>query len=186
MAANIQSGERYETQVGALWSGLSLTLARLEAVAGTPERLEEDHVAELLKGLQYRLHLAAESVVGLSPPADSEDAHGELSAALEGARDATAEVIAALEEAGLRTVELIVHEWRGALFRVRLAQLRLTGGRRDIPRLQPLPVFRAPLTAFVLTAGGAAAFAYGAAVGPWPIWVLGMIAVCASLLGYRP
>ncbi len=186
MAAETQAGERYATQVGELWTGLSLTLARLESIAASPERLAHDDTLDALRGLQYRLHTASESVVGLSPPAASAPAHTELGAALEGARDATAEVIDAIEEAGASAVDLVLHEWRGALFRVRLARLRLGGGRREAATLPPLPGFRAPLVAFVLSAVGAGAFAYGATAGPWPVWVAGMIAVCASLLLYRP
>jgi len=186
VAADTQAGERYASQVGELWSGLSLTLAQLEAIAGSPERLDDERIVEVLRSLQYRLHTAGESVVGLSPPADSEHAHTELEIALEGARDATAEVIDAIDEDGPGAADTIVHEWRGALFRVRLAQLRLTGGRKSTADPQPLTGFRAPLIALILTAGGAAAFAYGATAGPWPIWVAGMIAVCASLLSYRP
>ena len=74
MAAETQAGERYATQVGELWSGLSLTLARLEAIASAPERLEDDDVVDTLRLLQYRLHAASESVVGLSPPLASESA----------------------------------------------------------------------------------------------------------------
>ena len=82
----------------------------------------------------------------------------------------------------------MVYEWRGALFRVRLARLRLAG--------EPPPPGAAAAAAAAgsrrrsprraLTIGGTAAFAVGATVGPWPLWVAGMIAVCLSLLVYRP
>jgi hypothetical protein len=181
-----RAGERYATQVGELWSGLSRTLARLEAVAGAPEQLRDDEVVDALRTLQYRLHMASESVVGLSPPAASEPAHSELAAALEGARDVTGDVVDAVEDAGVGGVETLLHEWRGALFRVRLARLRLTDDRRAAEPAQQPPSFRAPLSALVLTCAGAAAFAGGATFGPWPVWVAGMVAICCSLLLYRP
>ena len=40
--------------------------------------------------------------------------------------------------------------------------------------------------ATILTVVGAAAFAVGATAGPWPLWVAGMLAICISLLMYRP
>jgi hypothetical protein len=81
----------------------------------------------------------------------------------------------------------MLHEWRGALFRVRLARLRLTGPpNRPGERGEEIPKLHAPLVASGLTVAGAAAFAVGATSGPWPLWVAGMLAVCLSLLLYRP
>ena len=187
VAPEAQAGLRYASQVGELWSELSLTLARLESIALHPELLDEEETARALRRLQYRLHLASESVLGLSPPAAAEHAHIELAEALAGARDATGDVAIAVDEHGGQGVDPMLFEWRGALFRVRLARLRLTGeqppqtpGRPQLPRLE------APLAASVLTIGGTAAFAVGATAGPWPLWVAGMIAVCLSLLLYRP
>jgi hypothetical protein len=81
----------------------------------------------------------------------------------------------------------MVYEWRGALFRVRLARLRLAGDPpATAPQRPQLPRIEAPLAASALTIGGTAAFAVGATIGPWPLWVAGMIAVCLSLLIYRP
>jgi hypothetical protein len=186
VAPEAQTGQRYATQVGELWSGLAQTLACLEALAAEPERLDDEAV-EALRRLQYRLHSASEYTLGLSPPADSEPAHSELAAALTGARDATGEVVGAIEHAGAAAVDSLVHEWRGALFRVRLARLRLTGPRKaPAAAREELPKLGAPLFASALTIGGAAAFAVGATVGPWPVWVVGMVAVCVSLLFYRP
>jgi hypothetical protein len=187
VAPEIQAGERYATQVGELWSGLSQTLVRLESIALAPEWLDEDETVDSLRQLQYRLHRASESVFGLSPPAAAEPAHSELAAALSAARDATGEVVEAVDLHGRRGVDGILYEWRGALFRVRLARLRLTGG--GTPQHKPveqIPNVHAPLAASLLTAGGAAAFAIGATIGPWPVWVAGMLAVCVSLLFYRP
>jgi hypothetical protein len=187
VAPETQAGERYATQVGELWTGLSQTLARLEAIAVTPDLLESDETVDALRRLQYRLHTASESVLGLSPPKAAAPAHSELASALAGARDATGEVVEAVDATGSHGVDSMLYEWRGALFRVRLARLRLTGGRiLGSEPGEPLPRLRAPLVASALTVAVAAAFAVGATAGPWPLWVAGMLAVCVSLLLYRP
>src|SRR5207237_305321 len=82
----------YASALAGLWSDLSRTLARLEAIAGDPEERLEDAL-ETLPPLQYALHRASELVVGIEPPPGAEVAHAELAAALEDARDATAEVL---------------------------------------------------------------------------------------------
>jgi hypothetical protein len=186
MAAETQAGERYATHLGELWSGLSQTLVRLESIAGAPERLDDNETVDALRRLQYRLHTASVSVLGLSPPVDAEPAHSELAAALTGARDATGEVVEAVDAAGSRGVDTMLHEWRGALFRIRLARLRITGSPPPAPATGSIPKLHAPLHAALLTLCGTAAFSIGAALGIWPIWVAGVIAVCASLLLYRP
>ena len=58
------------------------------------------------------------------PPPAAEDLHEELVAALTEARDATAEVAYAVEIDEAEGVEPLLPEWRGSLFRVRLARLR--------------------------------------------------------------
>jgi hypothetical protein len=190
LAPRTGTGERYATQMGELWSGLTRTLARLEQIAADPEQLPDGDLVEALRRLQYRLHAASEHAYGLVPPAGAETAHAELAAALAGARDATAEVAEAVEEAGAEAATLLVHEWRGALFRVRLARLRLAGPPRPrapaASEASPRPPLAAPLAAFVLALGGALAFVVGATLGPWPVWVAGILAVCASVLVYRP
>jgi hypothetical protein len=190
LAPRTGTGERYATQMGELWSGLARTLSRLERIAGDPEVLGDDDVIDTLRRLQYRLHASSEHAYGLVPPAGAETAHAELAAALAGARDATAEVAEIVEEAGGDAAAMLVHEWRGALFRVRLARLRLAGPPKrpavavveDVQRAQ----VAAPLAAFLLALGGALAFVVGATVGPWPLWVAGILAVCGSVLAYRP
>jgi len=178
--------ERYATQMGELWSALARTLGRLDRLAAEPDLLAEDD-APGLRRLQYRLHQVGERVYGLAPPAGAATAHAELCAALAGAREATAEVADALEEDGNDGVPPLVHEWRGALFRVRLARLRLAAPeRRTTPESSSNRTIRVPLGASVLVVLGAAAFAFGAAANRWPVWLAGMLAVCASALAYRP
>jgi hypothetical protein len=40
--------------------------------------------------------------------------------------------------------------------------------------------------AFLLALCGALAFAAGATLGLWPVWVAGLLAVCGSVVAYRP
>src|SRR4051794_11912345 len=179
LAAKTGTGQRYATQMGELWSGLTRTLSRLESLAGDPELLGDDDAVEALRRLQYGLHSASEHAYGLVPPAGAETAHAELAAALAGARDATAEVVEAIEEAGVDGAAILVHEWRGALFRVRLARLRLAGPRRPTPQAADAPEggVAVPLAAFLLALGGALAFVVGATIGPWPLWIVGIAGV---------
>jgi hypothetical protein len=188
VAPRTTSGERYVTQMGELWSGLSRTLGRLDRIAGEPRSLEDGETLDVLQRLQYRLHMAGERVYGLAPPAGAEAAHRELWASLAVARDATADVVEALTEDGPETAGLLVHEWRGALFGVRLARLRLLGPRRPEEPAEPPPArrFTMPFVACVLVTAGAGAFVLGATTGRWPLWLAGMLAVCGAALGYRP
>jgi hypothetical protein len=189
VAPEAQARERYASEVGELWSGLAGTLVRLEALAGSPTRLGDDEGLDELRLLQYRLHAASEGAVGLSPPAAAESFHGELASALSDARDATGELIEAVELDGPGAVEPRIYEWRGALFRVRLARLRL-GGHESVPAVEdedePLPGIGAPLASLALSLGGTVAFLVGATVGPWSLWMCGAVALCASLVVYRP
>ena len=191
MAAEAGTGQpyAYATQVGRLWSGVTGTLTRLEAIAGDPARLEDDDAAATLRGLQYRLHLACERAYGLAPPAGTAVFHEELAGAIEAARDVTGEVVETLEVEGAGAVDLLVHEWRGALFRVRLARLRLAGPR---PRAVPEPSRpggaprAAALLALVLAVAGTVTFTLGANAGEWPIWTVGIAALCAGFIVYKP
>jgi len=180
-------GERYATQVGALWCSLARTLAELDQVAADPVRIDPDD-ADTIRRLQYRLHCASEDAFALAPPAGVERVHTELASALEAARDATADVLEALEEDGPEAVLPCVYEWRGALFRVRLARLRLAPPRAREPEHAPLRTrdLRRPLAAAVLVVAGAAAFTTGAVAASWPLWVAGLLAICVSFFAYRP
>lgn len=175
--------------MGELWSGLARTLTRLDVFAGEPALLDEDTASQSLRRLQYALHLASEHAYGLLPPPGAATAHAELADALACARDATAEIAEAASLWGAEGVEPLVHEWRGALFRVRLARLRLAP---PAPRVPHEPEENAttglagPLVAFLLALLGAVAFVAGATLGLWPVWSLGMLAVCGSVFAYRP
>jgi hypothetical protein len=188
VAATTGISERYATEMGALWSGIARTLVRLEGVAAEPEQLADDAVQHALRRLQYSLHLAGEHAAGLDPPAGARDAHAELLDAITGARDATAEVAEAVAVWGAAGVDALLHEWRGALFRVRLARLRLTGSapRRALPAPPPRSSIVQPLLSFLLALLGAVAFVAGATVGLWPLWVAGLAAVCGAVAVYRP
>jgi hypothetical protein len=181
-------GERYATQVGVLWSGLARTLYELEQLAADPAQLDDEDSLEALRRLQYRLHTAGERAYGLAPPAGVEPVHAELAAALVGARDATGELVDAVDDGGGEAALPYLHEWRGALFRVRLARLRLTAPpRRELkPEAATERSIRAPLIAFALTLAGAFAFAGGALTGLWPLWMVGLLAVCGGFLVYKP
>jgi hypothetical protein len=180
-------GERYATQVGALWSGLARTLFELEQLAADPSQLDDEVSLDLLRRLQYRLHSASERAYGFAPPAGIEPVHAELAAALAGARDATSELVDAVDDGGAEAALVFVHEWRGALFRVRLARLRLAAPqmRPDAREPEAERSLRRPFLAVALTIAGSIAFATGAVSGPWPLWAAGLLAVCGSLLIYK-
>lgn len=188
MGPSTRTGERYAVQMGELWTGLARTLTRLDVVAGEPERLDADGAETSLRRLQYALHVSSEVAYGLEPPPGAATAHAELADALACARDATAEVAEAVGLWGAVGAEPLVHEWRGALFRVRLARLRLAAApRRAAPEPEPEPGgVTWPLAAFLLALCGAVAFVGGATLGLWPLWASGMLAVCGSVLAYRP
>jgi hypothetical protein len=188
VAAGTGTNEVYAEELGELWAGLLRTLTRLDVAAAEPDRLDEEGAERSLRRLQYALHVSSEHVVGLQPPPGGETAHAELEAALACARDATAEVADAVSIFGASGVEPLLHEWRGALFRVRLARMRLAPPPQPPVRLkrdERHSVVR-PLIAFLLALFGAVGFVGGATTAIWPIWAAGLLAVCISVLVYRP
>jgi hypothetical protein len=166
------------------WSGLSGTLRGLESLAAHSRRLDEDDVAEL-RALQYRLHWSSELLAGVEPPPGARDAHDDLADALVDARDATGEFAGAID-AGSSAIPLVLLEWRGALFRVRLARMRVPAARQ-IPREAPAPGFPYLAAAATgLTILGVVAFTAGAVLVLWPVWAIGLVLVAGGYLTYRP
>ena len=177
--------ERYASALAGLWESLSTTLARLDAVAVDMRSL--DAAAGKLPVLQNRLHWAGELIAGIEPPAGSERAHAELAVALRCARDATGEMREALELEGVMGAWRRVHEWRGALFNVRLARRRLEAGSAAAEtRVERIAGFNwRPALALVLVLAGTVAFTAGAVTGLWPVWAVGLALVGASFLPFE-
>lgn len=185
-AAGTTERERYASALAGLWESLASTLVRLEAVATDVHSL--DDAEERLPVLQNRLHWAGELVAGIEPPPGAERAHAELGVALETARDATGEVREVLETEGASAAWLLVHEWRGALFGVRLARHRLgLGTHAPAPAAeQEDGVQWSAALATALVLAGTAAFTAGAIAVLWPVWALGLGLVAASFLVFEP
>jgi hypothetical protein len=179
------AAREYAGTMAGFWSGLSRTLHGLETLALDPRRLDADAVASL-RALQYRLHWSSELLAGVEPPPGARSAHAELADALVDARDATGEFADALE-AGDGAASALLLEWRGALFRVRLARVRLSirPPRAAVAESgDGFPAAAAVATA--LTVAGVAAFTAGAVLVLWPVWALGLALVAAGYLAYRP
>ena len=175
--------ESYEAAIAGVWTDLRTTLHRLEVLAADPdESLARDDAAERLGGLQYSLHRSAELVAGLEPPLEAETGHEELASALTDARDATAEIAYVLEVDDAEEAGPYVYEWRGALFRVRLAQLRLSSpvAQAPAPSAPHGPSARRLLLAWALVAVGALVLAAGAVAG---VWLLAAVGLAAFALG---
>lgn len=174
--------ERYASALAGLWESLSSTLARLDAAAADIWAL--DDAGGQLPILQNRLHWAGELVAGIEPPPGAERAHAELAVALQSARDATGELREALETEGPSAAWLRVHEWRGALFNVRLARHRLEAGSRVVEReADPeTGVDWSGVFSVLLAFAGIVAFTAGAVATLWPVWALGLGLVAASFL----
>jgi hypothetical protein len=155
------------------WTGLSGTLRELDTIAAEGKRLDDAVVAPL-RTLQYRLHWSS---------AGARDAHDELRDSLADARDATAEMVEAIELGGHDAAAELIFEWRGALFRVRLARMRLGVQPRPEPS-GGRPPYRAA-SAAGLAVCGAAAFLAGAVLIVWPLWAAGIALVAGALLVQR-
>jgi hypothetical protein len=172
----------YAGTMAGFWSGLSGTLRALDAIAADGDRLDQGAVGPL-RTLQYRLHWSSELLDGVLPPAGARDAHDELRDSLADARDATAEMVEAIELGGHDAAAQLLFEWRGALFRVRLARMRL--GVQPKPESSTgRPPYRAA-TATALAVLGAAAFLAGAVLIVWPLWPAGIALVAGALLAQR-
>ncbi len=184
-SAGTSAARQYAGTMAGFWSALSRTLHGLETLASDPRRLDADAVGAL-RSLQYRLHWSSELLAGVDPPPGARSAHAELADALVDARDATGEFADAIEAGDGNTSALLL-EWRGALFRVRLARVRLS--IRPPRPAAPLPGQGFPLAAAIATAltiAGVAAFTAGAVLVLWPVWALGLALVASGYLAYRP
>lgn len=191
MRPGVSSGQRqgYAAAISGLWKRVALAVSELEAIAADPELRLDDEAIELLPELQYALHAGAELALGIEPPVGAEAAHSELAAALAAARDATADLAEAAEDGGFYAAEPLIPEWRGALFRVRLARLRLATPSPLPAPLMPIdeepPTARGAFPAILFVVAGAAAFAGGATIALWPLWALGLVLVAGALFIYR-
>ena len=175
--------QTYATTIAGLWDGLARTLAELDSIAADPEAIS----GARLPSLQYALHLSGERIAGLTPPLGSETVHEELAAAIADARDSTAEVADVIEVFGESAAALLVWEWRGALFRVRLARHRLLNPEplRSDPLRPALPPPRRAAISTALICTAAAALLAGAVVGHWPLVAAGMLALCGGMIAQR-
>jgi hypothetical protein len=178
------AAREYAGTMAGFWSGLSRTLHALDSIAADPRRLDEDAIVSL-RTLQYRLHRSSELLDGVEPPVGAQDAHDELRDSLVDAREATAEMVEALEYGGSEAADELLLEWRGTLFRVRLARLRLAG-RPDPQPDDPEPRAHSAAVASCLAVLGAAAFVAGAALILWPLWAVGLALVVGALVVHRP
>jgi hypothetical protein len=200
MERTVRGGERrqYAAAVADLWEGLGTALTRLERIAeGPPERVAEEGWDEL-PVLQYHLHTGAELAVGFEPPSGTQAVHDELVAALAQARDATAQVLFAVDAQDDELVEHSLPEWRGALFRVRLARLRalerltvpvrLDGGPAapPEPRAGTMSSPAAAIAATCLAIAGAMLFTAGAVLAAWPVWAAGLALFAGGFVLFRP
>jgi hypothetical protein len=200
MEPSVRTGGRqtYSAAVTDLWERVGTALTRLERIAESPaDVLAEEHSDEL-PGLQYSLHAGAELAVGIEPPPAAEDLHEELVAALTEARDATAEVAYAVEIDDADGVEPLLPEWRGSLFRVRLARLRALERTNALAAETPAPPPRrrkadepegtsvTAIVATVLILGGAFLFTAGAVLVAWPVWAAGLALFAGGFVLYRP
>jgi hypothetical protein len=122
-------------------------------------------------------------VHGLAPPRDAVGTQVELADALECARDATAFVADALEEGGAAAAGPLVWEWRGALFRVRLARRRVADvdAAPPQPPVAESPSLRRPILSSLAVVAGVALVVMGALADLWPLWTAGIAAVLAGV-----
>lgn len=199
MERTLRTGERqaYAAALASLWERVGAVLVRLERIADSPAAAADELVDEL-PGLQYRLHSGAELAVGIDPPLGAEAAHADLVGALAEARDATAEIAGALESRDTELVQALLPEWRGSLFRVRLARLRVLerpvvqprsetiapARRQDAPAEEGISLSAVLATLLVL--GGALLFTAGAVLVAWPLWAAGLALFAGGFILYRP
>ncbi|MDX6513615.1 MAG: hypothetical protein QOE36_3119 [Gaiellaceae bacterium] len=182
------SRQRYWESLADLWTGVGPGLAQLDEFAAEPAELLDEDAPETLASLQYLLHAAGERAAGLRPPLGIAPLHAELAAAFGDARDATADVAAATEAGGAEGALPYVYEWRGALFRVRLARLRLLAPPTEAP-VEPedtAPMPRRAALSLLLILLGTAVLVAGAADGSWHVAVAGLASFALGTLVFDP
>jgi hypothetical protein len=199
MEQTVRTGEPqgYAEALSHVWERVGTALVRLERVAENPDAADEGVLLSELPQLQYSLHAGAELAVGIDPPPGTEALHAELVAALAEARDVTAEVAGAFGAGDSELVETLLPEWRGSLFRVRLARLRALersspaiGGDGEVSattrrRGRDRPSVSA-IIATALVIGGALLFTAGAVLAAWPVWTAGLTLFAGGFVLYRP
>ncbi|MBA2615230.1 MAG: hypothetical protein H0U90_05525 [Actinobacteria bacterium] len=195
--AGVRRGD-YASAVAHLWERLGVALVRLERVAEAPGGWIPPEARDELPSLQYSLHAAAELAHGIWPPTDARAVHAELVSALGQARDATSEIVGALEDDDNELVDRLLPEWRGALFRVRLARLRaLERSPLRLPDAEPgeeptgkdvaeIHLVRIAVAATALVVAGALLFTAGAVLAAWPLWAAGLALFAGGFLLFRP
>jgi hypothetical protein len=199
MERTVRGVERqaYTAAVTDLWERVAIALARLERIAENSADELMDERSNELSSLQYALHAGAELAIGIDPPPSAAPLHAELVDALGEARDSTADIAFALENGDSEAVEPLLLEWRGALFRVRLARLRAIERSRatrarssdEDESPQEEAVDRIALSAIVATTlilGGAFLFTAGAVLVAWPVWAAGLALFAGGFILYRP
>jgi hypothetical protein len=199
MEQTVRTGEPqgYAEALSQVWERVGTALVRLERVAENPDAADDGVLLSELPQLQYSLHAGAELAVGIDAPPGTEALHAELVAALAEARDVTAEVAGAFEVEDTELVETLLPEWRGSLFRVRLARLRALersspaiGGDGEVSattrrRGRERPSVSA-IVATALVIGGALLFTAGAVLAAWPVWTAGLTLFAGGFVLYRP
>jgi hypothetical protein len=198
MERTVRRGEpgSYAQAVTDLWERVGAALVRLERIAESPPHEVAEAFGEELARLQYSLHAGAELAVGIEPPRGGEALHEELVASLAEARDATGEIALALDAGDADLVEPLLPEWRGILFRVRLARLRALERTAVSPgsdgSVKPQRsrarerVSASAIVATVLVIGGAFLFTAGAVLAAWPVWAAGLALFAGGFVLYRP
>ena len=182
------SPRAYAASVAGLWIDLRRALSRLDTLSADAESLPDRR--EELPGLQYELHCAAERVAGLVPPEGAELEHEELADALADARELTAEISDALVQGGPEAAAPLLWDWRGSLFRVRYARLRLLRPERPAapapsPSAPRPPRSPLPLTATAVAAGCSLVL-LAALLGLWLLVALTLALTLAASLRLRP
>ena len=181
------SPRAYAAAMAGLWIDLRSTLSRLDALAADCDDLVEN--SDALPSLQYELHSAGELVAGLEPPAERERLHEELADALADARDLTAEIAEALDHGGADGAAPLLWEWRGSLFRIRFARLRLERPRRapatPAALTAPQPRTPPPVAAGVVALGSVLVL-LAALLGIWLLVGITLAGTLAASILLRP